>query len=182
MKSEILQFRLFADDTSILYANRSIDVLEQIINSEPTKVSAWLLANKPSLNVSKSNVLLICSRKPYRCIMLEINHTNLKQENYTKYLGVINDEKLNLRLHIKQINIELSKGIGILYKLRPFVPKQTLKTLYSLFIQSRILYSILNWGFAKKSTLEPLKRNLRKATRVKDFIYTIIIADISCCY
>ena len=104
--SEILQFRLFADDTSILYA---IDVLEQTINSELINVSAWVLANKLSLNFSKSNFLLISFRKPYRSVKLEIDHTNLRQENYTKYLGVIIDDKLNWKLHIKQINIKLSK-------------------------------------------------------------------------
>ena len=112
--SQILQFRLFADDTSILFANKCLDALEQTINSELVKVSSWLLANKLSLNVSKSNFLLVCSRKPNRDIQLKINNTNLKQENYTKYLGVIIDEKLNWKLHIKQINLILSKGIGIL--------------------------------------------------------------------
>ena len=85
--SEILQFRLFADDTSILYASKPIDVLEQTINSELINVSAWLMANKLSLNVSKSNFLLISFRKPYRSVKLEIIHTNLRQENCTKYLG-----------------------------------------------------------------------------------------------
>ena len=44
---------------------------------------------------------------------LEINHTNLKQEHHTKFLGAVVDEKLNWKLHVKQINIKLSKGIGI---------------------------------------------------------------------
>ena len=169
--SEILQFLLFADYTSILYASKSIDVLEQTINSELIIVSAWLLANKLSLNVSKSNFLLISFRKPYRSVKLEINHTNLKQENYTKYLGVIIDDKLNWKLHIKQIKIKVSKGIGILYKLRHLVPKQMLKTLYSSFIPSPIRCGILNWGCANKSTLEPLKGDLRKARRVTDFAH-----------
>ncbi|MCP4484704.1 MAG: reverse transcriptase family protein, partial [Flavobacteriaceae bacterium] len=169
--SQILQFRLFADDTSILFANKCLDALEQTINSELVKVSSWLLANKLSLNVSKSNFLLVCSRKPNRDIQLKINNTNLKQENYTKYLGVMIDEKLNLKLHLKQINLKLSKGIGILYKLRHLVPKETLKTLYSSFIQSHILYGILNWGCANKTALEPIKRNLRKAIRVIDFAH-----------
>ena len=34
--SEILQFQLFVDDTSILYAKKCINVLEQIINSKLT--------------------------------------------------------------------------------------------------------------------------------------------------
>ena len=57
----------------------------------------------------------------------------------------------------------------MLYKLRHLVPKQSLKSLYSSFIQSHVLYGILNWGCAKKAILEPLKRTLRKAIRVIDF-------------
>ena len=106
--------------------------------------------NKLSLNISKSNFLLISSRKVDRNIKLSINNRDLKQENYTKYLGVILDNKLNWKLHIKQLNINLSKGIGVLYKLRHLVPKQSLKSLYFSFIQYHVLHGILNWGFAKK--------------------------------
>ena len=112
--SEILQFRLFADDTSILPANKNLDALEQAGNSELGKVSEWLLANKLSLNVSKSNFLLISSCKIDRIIKLNITNRDLKQENYAKYLGVIFDNKLNWKLNIKQINLTLSKGIIVL--------------------------------------------------------------------
>ena len=103
-----------------------------------------------NLNVSKSYFLLISSLKIDRNIKLNINIRDLKQENYTKYLGVIFDNTLNWKLHIKQINLKLSKGIGVLYKLRHLVPKQSLKSLYSSFIQSHILYGISNWCCAKK--------------------------------
>ena len=73
-----------------------------------------------------------------------------------------------MKLHIKQINLKLSKGIGVLYKLRHLVPKQSLKSLYSSFINSHVLYGILNWGCASKTILEPLKRNLRNAVRIID--------------
>ena len=98
--------RLFADGINNLYAKKCIDILEQIINSELYKVSKWLLANKLSLNISRQNFLLICSRKPYRSVKLESSHTNLNQENYTNYLGVMIDEKLNWRLHIKYFQIK----------------------------------------------------------------------------
>ena len=102
--SQILPFRLFADDPSILLANKNLEILEQTRNSELKKVSVWLLANKQSVNVSKSNFLVISSRKIDKNIKLKINNKELKQENYTKYLGVIIDDKLNWNLYIKQIN------------------------------------------------------------------------------
>ena len=167
--SKELDFRLFADDTSILFADKNLDVIERLVNSQLEKVSEWLLANGLSLNVSKSNFLVISPKKVEKTINISINNEKLRQENYTKYLGIIIDEKLNWKQHIKQVNIKISKGIGILYKLRHFVPKNTLRMLYSSFIQSHALYGILNWGCASKSILEPLKRNLRKAIRVADF-------------
>ena len=57
--SQILQFRLFADDPSILLANKNLEILKQTRNSELKKVSEWLLANKQSVNVSKSNFLVM---------------------------------------------------------------------------------------------------------------------------
>ena len=77
--SQILQFRLFADDTSILLANKNLDVLEQVVNSELEKVSEWLLANRLSLTASKSNFLLVSSRKTDRNIKSNINNRELKQ-------------------------------------------------------------------------------------------------------
>ena len=103
------------DNTSIILANKSLDELEQVVNSELEKVTICLLANKLSLNVSKSNILLICSRKDNRSIKIKINDKDLKQENYTKYLGEIIDNKLNWKSYIKQVNLKLSKGIRVLY-------------------------------------------------------------------
>ena len=84
--SKILQFRLFADDTSILLTNKTLHVLEQVLNFELGKVSEWLLANKLSLNFSESNFLLISPRNIDRNIKLTITNRDLKQENYARYL------------------------------------------------------------------------------------------------
>ena len=75
----------------LLLANKNLDALEQVVNSELGKVSEWHLANKLSLNVSKSNFLLISSHKIDRNIKLNINNRDLKRENYAKCLGVIFD-------------------------------------------------------------------------------------------
>ena len=167
--SEVLDFRLFADDTSILFADKSLDTIEQTVNYEMKTVSEWLLANKLSLNVAKSNFLIIRPHKNNRIVNLKINDENLKQETSSKYLGVLIDDKLYWKHHINQLNTKISKSIGILYKLRHLIPKSTLVTRYNSFIQSHVLYGLLNWGCANKTTLEPLKITLRKAVRVIDF-------------
>ena len=56
--SKLLDFYLLADDTNLLYANKSLRVLERTVNDELGKVAAWLLANKLTLNIKKSNYVI----------------------------------------------------------------------------------------------------------------------------
>ena len=124
--SEILDFRLFADDTSILFADKSLDAIERTVNYEMKNVSEWLLANKLSINVAKSHFFIVRPHKNNRVINQKINDENLKQETSSKYLGVLIDDKLNWKHHTNQLNTKISKSIGILYKLRHLVPKTPL--------------------------------------------------------
>ena len=55
-----LFFFLFADDTTLLFAHKNLKVLEQVVNSELSKVSEWLVVNKLSLNIKKSNSVILC--------------------------------------------------------------------------------------------------------------------------
>ena len=48
---------MFADDTTILATNKSFPVLFDIVNKELTNVDNWLIANKLSLNVTKTNYI-----------------------------------------------------------------------------------------------------------------------------
>ena len=108
--SKDLDFRRFADDTSILFANKNIDFIERVVNVQLAKVAEWLLANNLSLNISKSNFRIISPKKVIKTINVSINNKKLKQENHAKYLGIIIDEKLNCKQHIKQVNNKNIQG------------------------------------------------------------------------
>ena len=95
-----------------------------------------------------------------------MNNEELQEKEYTKYLGVIIDNKLNWKKHISQTKIRLSKGIGILYRVRNSVSKSTLRNLFFAFIHSNINYCLLNWGSAPATTLKPIKVSLNTAVRV----------------
>ena len=61
--SHILNFYLFADDTSTTFTHNSLDVIERVYNTELAKVSEWLSTNKLSLNVSKSVMVIFRSAR-----------------------------------------------------------------------------------------------------------------------
>jgi len=54
-----LTLRLFADDTSILLNYSNLATLPGNINEEVTKLSDWSNAKKLTLNLTKSNVMMI---------------------------------------------------------------------------------------------------------------------------
>ena len=58
MASDKLSFYLFADDTNLLYADKNLKSLETIVNCELFKVVGWLIANKLSLNIKKTNYII----------------------------------------------------------------------------------------------------------------------------
>ena len=65
-----------------------------------------------------------------------------------KYLGVIIDSHLNWKQHILNISKKLSRCIGILCKLRPFLNTNNLKNIYYSLFYSHLVYSIQVWGSA----------------------------------
>ena len=71
---------------------------------------------------------------------------------------------------------KISRGIGLLYKLLPFVTTKILTNVYYAIIYPFLLYGIAIWGAASKNLLNPIlevqKKNVRLAT-FKDF-YPVI--------
>ena len=56
--SDKLSFYLFADDTNLLYAEKNLRSLETVVNEELRNIGNWLMVNKLSLNVKKSNFVI----------------------------------------------------------------------------------------------------------------------------
>ena len=169
--SKLFKFTLFADDTSLYYSCKNTNNLESTINTELSKISDWLSANKLSLNVGKSK-LLYYTNKNRNClkdINIKINNEKLKEVDSAKYLGVLMDNRLNWNMHINNIKLRLSKGISILSLIRHYVPEAILRSLYFTFINSHIDYNLLNWGTAPPATLESISSKTRKAIRIISF-------------
>ena len=77
---------------------------------------------------------------------LDDKHMQICFEDYIKYLGVLIDNNLNWKQYIKQMSNKISKGIGILAKMRNFLPLAVLRNLYNAFIASHINHAITASG------------------------------------
>ena len=135
-------------------------------------ISDWLISNKLTLNVSKSNFIIIHlpQRKRNKQVTIKIDGENLEEKSHTKYLGVLIDKNLNWKAHIHHIDLKLAKGLGMIAKIRHFIPCSVLRNIYYAFIHSHINYAILNWGSAAPTNLEPVKVSMRKTVRLMAFL------------
>ena len=107
--SKTLKFLLFADDTSTLLISKSIQELENVYNKELSHVIDWLNANKLTLNVEKSNLVLFRkTKKTSETLNIKIKGEQIQEKEYTKYLGILIVNKLSWNDHIKHANLKIS--------------------------------------------------------------------------
>ena len=106
---------LFADDTNIFLSGKDINNLINTQDVELSKLYTWLLANKLTLNISKTHFMVFhrAKHKKYK-IVIEINNVPIEQVRHTKFLGVIFNDNLDWSNHISYINTKIAKGIGII--------------------------------------------------------------------
>ena len=93
----------------------------------------------------------------------------LECKNYVKYLGILIDSHLTFKYHIEHITVKISKNVGMLAKLRYFVPRKTLLQIYQSLIFPYINYAVTVWGLASKCYLDKILRLQKRALR---FIYS----------
>ena len=77
--------------------------------------------------------------------------------NSTNFLGLIIDDKLKWHEHIQH---KIAKSVGILYKIKHYLSKQTLLNMYYTFLFPYLMYGVEIWGSAPLNYINPPKKNL----------------------
>ena len=103
---------MFADDTALTASGDSVLDAEVAINHDLGNIKQWLSANKLSLNLFKTEYLLIRSRHNinnlFHAPKVHVGDIPIKRVRETKALGVYADEFLSLNKHIKVISKKIS--------------------------------------------------------------------------
>ena len=101
-----------ADDTSVFLEGDNLNTLSTVINEELSKLSIWLGSNKLTLNTDKSHyVIFHRARLKETKIVINLSNISLQHVSFTKFLGVIIDEKLSFTRHISYIKNKISKAM-----------------------------------------------------------------------
>ena len=103
-------------------------------------------ANKLTLNISKSNVIVINSNSKNNNLTSDLTASKLSLVQNTRYLGVLFDNCLSFKNHITLLEKKLSPAVGILAKIKPFLNRKTLLSLYYAIFHSNLHYGLITWG------------------------------------
>ena len=79
-------------------------------------------------------------------LKIKINGHRLRPSKVVKYLGVYIDEHLNWKHHIDFVCNKLKRANGALSKLRHYVDKKTLRSLYFSLFHCHLSYAAQIWG------------------------------------
>ena len=97
---------------------------------------------------------------------IELGGNNIKRVKETKTLGVIVDDQLNWQTHLDSIVTKVSKGIGMIRRMKAFVPQMTLISVYNAIILPHFDYCSLVWDTCSNYLLEKLQKMQNRAARV----------------
>ena len=164
--SKFFEFILFADDTTLITTIDSYDTeFEKIINKELGKITLWLKLNKLSLNVAKSNFVVFHQPKKKIFIpTIQIEDTKINCAKIVTFLGFKINQNLTWNDHIEKVACKITKVIGIIHRIKLYVPKMILVQLYKTLILLHINYGILIWGHQHDKITQLQKSAIRSIT------------------
>ena len=84
----------FADDTNLLYLSSSLKQINKYINHDLKLIVHWLRANRISLNISKTEIVIFRpkNKKMYKKLNFCLSGQKLTPTSHTKYLRIILDQ------------------------------------------------------------------------------------------
>ena len=144
--SNLIKFVIYADDTTLFLASKSVEELYKVANAELTKVANWFHDNRLSLSINKTNYLFFSSAIIEPGFQLLIQDIIIQRKSNCKFLGILLDDKQNWLDHLNMLNKKLACNIAMLQVAKSCLPKQCLITLYHMFFQSHLFYAILYWS------------------------------------
>ena len=118
-------------------------------------ICEWLKMNKLALNVFKTEFMIIGTSQRLNILdqttettpyIRSVDGCQIRRVKSVKYLGLIVDDTLTWDEHVDYISTKISKNIGIIKRVRTFLPQHSLLTLYRTLIEPYLRYCNTVWG------------------------------------
>ena len=163
--------RLFAANANITAAGETVDDVEIAVNSDLENLRKWLMANKLSLNVIKTEFIPIGSKLMQSKVSdyqpkITIQGKPIKEVFESKTLGVIVDQRLSGKINTDNICKTITSRICALRRLRELVDQDTLLSVYNTIVQPYFNYCCEVWNVFGETQSTRLQKLHNRAARI----------------
>lgn len=164
-------FRLFADDTNLFKFLKDKNINLNQINSDLNLVYEWCNSNKLTINTDKTKYMIIKTSQKNVNIEgdLGIDGSPIEGVKSAMYLGVSIDNNITWKSHIQNVVKSIAPKVGIISRIRHYLPKSALILIYNSLILPHLSYCIEIWGNTYTSYLNPLYVLQKKIVRLINF-------------
>ena len=155
---------MYAYDTSISLAAANVSDLENKINRELINLNRWLKANKLSLNIAKTEFMIIGYRQRIQTnccnhqFNIQLKSKNIENVDHTKSLGIFIDKNLSWKKHITETSKKIAYAIGALKRTRKFICQKTAQKIYAGLIEPQFDYCSTVWDGIRKTLSDKLQK------------------------
>ena len=117
--------------------------MNRYINRDLKLIDEWIRAIKQSINTSKTELVIFKSRhkKITKHLNFPISGQSIQPSYQIKYLGVIIQDASHWTTHLVNVKEKLSRCNGLLSKIKHYVPKHLLRTIYYSLFSSHLIYA-----------------------------------------
>jgi ribonuclease P/MRP protein subunit RPP40 len=150
---------LYADDSALLVSGKDISYIESVLSEELQNVSNWLVDNKLSLHLGKTESILFGSKSKLSKaseLNVECNGTIIQAKPSVKYLGAEIDQNVSGEYMACNVIKKVSSRTKFLARKSRYLDKDTMKLLAAALVQCQLDYASTSWY-----------SNLSKTTKIK---------------
>ena len=160
---------MYADDTLMYVCHKDVNVIEKCLNEDLVSLSKWLDNSLMKANVSKTKVMLLgtpARTSKVNNVNIVMNNNTVEKVNSFKYLGVTIDANLKWKDQINTVCRKMCNSLGILRRIKPFVPQSSLITIYKTMFLPHLDYGIIIWSNCGESNLNKIQKLQNTAMRI----------------
>lgn len=159
---------LYADDAAIFYSGRTSSQNLNNMNDDLAILSDYFRANLLTLNKKKSKYMHFHHFNVHvdDSVCVAVDGESIEKVSHFTYLGMVLDTHLTYRRHCDFVSSRMSAAIGALYKVKAFVPREALLSIYFSLVHSHLLYMVNIWGTASTAHLKPLQILQNRALKI----------------
>jgi Reverse transcriptase (RNA-dependent DNA polymerase) len=182
---------LFADDTAGLKSGANLQQLITDTNAEIKKIARWFRANRMAVNVSKTKYIIFKNKgvkineddvndkivyddndddlpfdqaKLTPLVRVYSNSPDISNRTY-KLLGLYLDEHLSFDYHCDLISSKLAKSNFIMNRVKNFLPRDAMRTVYFSMIHSHLTYCLPIYSCTTAKNITKIEKAQKKAIR-----------------